>query len=302
MKVWLDGGIVDGSEARIPVTDHGFLYGDGVFDSLRVRRGRVFRLEDHLSRLLSSARAVGIEPRGGRETLRAAVLETARAFGRHDSYLRLIVSRGDGPLGINPARCPRARVVCIAGEIALYGEDKAARGLDLLTASVRRPSADVLDPRIKSLNYLNNVLATAEARTRGGDEALVLNQQGAVAEASAANVFVVHGRRCATPPTTDGALDGIVRRSIFELAPALGLEPCERSLGRIDFMSADEAFLSGTGAGIIAVRSLDGRAIGCGKRGPVTESLIAAFERFADEHGTPLWNEASASDPQGASA
>jgi branched-chain amino acid aminotransferase len=294
MKVWLEGEIFDGSEARIPVTDHGFLYGDGVFDSLRVRRGKVFRLDDHVARLMLSARAVGLEPPGGDEALRTAVVDAARAFGRDDSYLRLIVSRGDGPLGINPARCPRARIVCIAGEISLYGEEKAMQGLDLLTSSVRRPSADVLDPRVKSLNYLNNVLATAEARSRGGDEALVLNQQGAVAEASAANVFVVHGKRCTTPPTTDGALDGIVRRSILELAPALGLEPRERTLGRIDFMSADEAFLTGTGAGIVAVRSLDGRVIGCGKRGPVTEALIAAFDRFADAHGTPIWAQREA--------
>jgi len=188
MKVWLDGTIMDESEARIPVTDHGFLYGDGVFDSLRVRRGKVFRLDDHVARLMLSSRAVGLEPPGGHAALRDAVLDTARAFGRDDSYLRVIVSRGDGPLGINPARCPRARIVCIAGEISLYGEDKAAQGLDLLTASLRRPSSDVLDPRVKSLNYLNNVLATAEARGRGGDEALVLNQQGAVAEASAASM------------------------------------------------------------------------------------------------------------------
>jgi branched-chain amino acid aminotransferase len=302
MKVWLDGTIFDGSDARIPVTDHGFLYGDGVFDSLRVRHGKVFRLDDHVARLMLSARAVGLEPPGGPATLRDAVIATARAFGREDSYLRIIVSRGDGPLGINPARCPRARVVCIAGEISLYGDEKAAQGLDLLTSSMRRPSADVLDPRVKSLNYLNNVLATAEARGRGGDEALVLNQQGAVAEASAANVFVVHGKRCTTPPTTDGALDGIVRRSILELAPALGLEPCERTLGRIDFLSADEAFLTGTGAGIVAVRSLDGRAIGRGKRGPVTEALIAAFERFADVHGTPLWPQGDASSARSANA
>jgi branched-chain amino acid aminotransferase len=230
--------------------------------------------------------------------MRAIILETARAFGGENCYLRLVVSRGEGPLGVNPARCERPRVVCIADDFSLYGEDKARQGLDLLTVSVRRPAPDMLDPRVKSLNYLNNVLAISEARSRGGDEALVLNQHGAIAEASAANVFVIDGRRCATPPCTEGALDGIVRRSVLELAPSLGLEPCEMRLGRIDVLGADEAFLTGTGAGIVAVRSLDGRSVGAGRRGPVTERIIAAFRQLTLTLGTPLWPRDARADAQ----
>jgi branched-chain amino acid aminotransferase len=302
MKIWMDERVMDASEARISVLDHGFLYGDGVFEGMRVHAGRAFRLDDHLARLMLSARAIGLEPPGGAEALRAIVLDTARALACEDCYLRLIVSRGEGPLGINPARCPRPRIVCIADQLTLYGEDKAREGVDVVTVSVRRPPADVLDPRVKSLNYLNNVLAIGEARSRGADEALVLNQQGAVAEASAANVFVVHGRRCATPPCSDGALDGIVRRSVLELAPAIGLEPCEQRLGRIDLLGADEVFLTGSGAGIVAVRSLDGHAIGAGRRGPVTERVIGAFERMWVTHGTPLWARGERAQAAGAPA
>jgi branched-chain amino acid aminotransferase len=298
MKIWMDGRVMDASEARIPVTDHGFLYGDGVFEGVRVRAGGVFRLDDHLARIMLSARAIGIEPPGGAPALRDVLLETARAFGRDDCYLRLIVSRGDGPLGVNPARCTTPRIVCIADELSLYGEDKARQGLDLVTVSVRRPPPDVLDPRVKSLNYLNNVLATMEARSRGADEALVLNLQGAVAEASAANIFVVHGRLCTTPPGSDGALDGIVRRTVLELADGIGLQPCERTLGRIDVLSADEAFLTGTGAGIVAVRSLDGRTIGAGRRGLVTERVMAAFKQTWVRLGTPLWADPAAREAQ----
>jgi branched-chain amino acid aminotransferase len=294
MKIWLDGRVMDASEARIPVIDHGFLYGDGVFEGVRVRAGGVFRLDDHVARLMLSARAVGIEPPVGAAALREVMLETARAFGRDECYLRLIISRGDGPLGINPLRCPRPRIVCIADDLSLYGEEKAEQGLDLVTVSVRRPPADVLDPRVKSLNYLNNVLAIAEAKSRGADEALVLNAQGTIAEASATNVFAVHGRRCATPPCTDGALDGIVRRTVLELAEDLGLQPCERTLGRIDLLGADEVFLTGTGAGIVAARSLDGCTIGGGRRGPVTDSVIAAFRRSWLRLGTPLWPDGAA--------
>ena len=296
MKIWLDGRIVDESEARISVLDHGYLYGDGVFESFRAAAGRIFALDEHLVRLDVSARAIGLVLPGGRAALREIVLATARAWAKDDVYLRLIVSRGEGALGISPSSCKQPRVVCIAGDIRLHGAEKIAAGLDLVTSSVRRPAADALDPRVKSLNYLNNVLSISEARRHGADDALVLNGQGAVVEASAANVFLIRAERCLTPPASDGALDGIVRAAVLELAPSLGLLPEERRLGRIDVLGADEVFLTGTGAGIVAVRSLDGQTIGCGRRGPRTERIAAAFERFAYERGTPLADAGTRAD------
>jgi len=289
MTVWIDGTFVDGDAACVPVTDHGFLYGDGIFESFRAEAGRVFGLDEHLARLDTSARAIGLDLPMTRAVLADVVLATLRRFGSPDAYVRLIVSRGDGPLGVNPLACPSPRVVCMAGAIHIYDEAKLAAGIDLLTASVRRPPSDVLDPRVKSLNYLNNVMASGEARRRGADEALVLNQQGAVAEASVANVFVVQGRRLATPPASDGALEGVVRGAVLSLASSLDLDATERRLGRVDVLGADEVFLTGTGAGIVAVRSLDGMTIGIGRRGPVTERVADAFAALVRRSGTPVW-------------
>lgn len=277
MKVWIEGRIVDGAEARIPVTDHGLLYGDGVFEGIRLAGGRVFRLDAHLARLRHSARAIGLELPGGTEAIRPIVLDTARAFGRADGYVRLLVTRGDGAMGVDPTRCPSPRVICIVTEIELFPEAKLASGIDMVTVSVRRPGADVLDPRVKSLNYLNSVLAKREARLRGADEALILNAAGMVAEAAVANVFVFRRGRLATPPATDGALEGITRDTVLDLAGPLGLPAEERTLSRMDLISADEVFLCGTGARIVAVRSLDGAQIGARAPGPVTEKIAAAF-------------------------
>ncbi|HYC56596.1 MAG TPA: aminotransferase class IV, partial [Candidatus Binatia bacterium] len=218
MKVWLDGQILDGKDARIPVTDHGFLYGDGVFEGMRAYSGRMFRLDDHMARLQVSARALGLTIPGGISGVRAIVLETVAAAGAPDAYVRLIVTRGEGPLGVDPTTCPHARVVCIVDTVELFPADKAERGVTLATSSLRRPSTDMLDPRVKSLNYLNNAMAKMEARRQGADDALLLNAAGAVAEASAANIFAVCRGVLTTPPVTDGALDGITRRTVLELA------------------------------------------------------------------------------------
>jgi branched-chain amino acid aminotransferase len=206
MKVWLDGRVVDGAQARIPVTDHGLLYGDGVFEGMRIFAGRVFRLDAHLARLETSARALDLELPGGTGAAREIVLATARAHGAPDAYVRLLATRGDGPLGLDPTGCTGPRWICIVDELALYPPEKRARGIELVTSSWRRPPADVLDPRVKSLNYLNNVLAKLEARRRGADDALLLNAAGAIAEASVANVFCVRAGELATPPASDGAL------------------------------------------------------------------------------------------------
>jgi len=290
MKVWLDGKIVEGSEARVPVTDHGLLYGDGIFEGIRIYGGRVFRLGLHLARLGAGARAIGLELPGGVEALRTIVLDTARAFGAAEAYVRLIVTRGEGPLGVDPTTCPTPRVICIVDTIRLYPPETLARGLDLVTVSLRRPPADVLDPRVKSLNYLNSALAKLEARRRGADEALILNLAGQVAEASVANVFVVREDSLFTPPASDGALEGITRRSVLELAARLRIPATERTLGRMDLFSADEVFLTGTGARIVPVRSLDAAMVGGKPPGPLTRQLDAAFAELVKEPamGTPF--------------
>ncbi len=290
MKVWIDGRIVDGSEARVPVTDHGLLYGDGIFEGLRIYAGRLFRLELHLARLEAGARAIGLALPGGIEGLRNVVLETARAFGSSEAYGRLIVTRGEGPLGVDPTTCPTPRVICIMDQIRLYPAEILARGLDLVTVSGRRPPADVLDPRVKSLNYLNSALAKLEARRRGADEALILNLAGQVAEASAANVFVVRDGSLWTPPASDGALEGITRRSILELAARLRIPAGERTLGRMDRFAAAEVFLTGTGARIVPVRSLDAAPVGGKPPGPITRQLDVAFAELVKEPamGTPF--------------
>jgi branched-chain amino acid aminotransferase len=282
MKVHVDGRVVDGADARVPVTDHGLLYGDGVFEGLRSYGGRVFRLERHLERLAVSARALGLELPGG---LGDIVRETLRASALDDAYIRLIVTRGSGPLGVDPTRCGPPRVLCIVDQVDLYPDDVVARGLDLVTASVRRASADVLDPRVKSLNYLPSVLAKREARLRGADEALLLNQQGRVAEAAVANIFVVRLGVLCTPPPSDGALEGITRGAVLELCAGLGFPAEERSLGRVDLFGAEEAFLTGSGARIVPIRSLDSAEIGSQRPGPVTAKLMAAFEDLVRADG-----------------
>jgi branched-chain amino acid aminotransferase len=261
------------------------LYGDGVFEGIRLYAGRVFRLDSHLERLSHSARAIGLEIPGGTAAVREIVLATARAFGRPDGYVRLLVTRGEGAMGVDPTRCPSPRIVCIACEIELYPEEKLRAGVDMVTVSVRRPPADVLDPRVKSLNYLNSVLAKREARLRGADEALILNLAGMVAEAAVANVFAFRRGALLTPPATDGALEGVTRMSVLELAAGLGIPAREQTLSRMDLISADEVFLTGTGARVVGVRTLDGARIGTRTPGPVTEKLAAEFGALARRDG-----------------
>jgi branched-chain amino acid aminotransferase len=288
MKVWIEGNVVDGSEARISVLDHGLLYGDGVFEGIRVYGRRVFRLDDHLKRFSTAANFLSLELPGGTAAVREIVLETARAFGADEAYVRLIATRGDGPLGVDPTQCPEPRLICIVDRITVYPEQKRSAGIDLLTSSWRRPPADVLDPRVKSLNYLNNVMAKLEAKQRGADEALLLNAAGAIAETSVANIFAVRDGDLLTPPAIDGALEGITRATVLELAAALEIPARTQSLGRFDLFAADEVFLTGSGAGLVPVRSLDGRSIGAGGPGPVCEKIWSAFLAAAPERGTPF--------------
>jgi len=288
MKVWIEGEVVDGSEARISVLDHGLLYGDGVFEGIRIYGRRVFRLDAHMERFANSAKALALELPGGAAAAREVVLETARAFGADEAYVRLIATRGDGPLGVDPTQCSEPRLICIVDQIAVYPDHKRSAGIDLLTSSWRRPPADVLDPRVKSLNYLNNVLAKLEAKQRGGDEALLLNAAGAIAETSVANVFAVRGGDLLTPPPSDGALEGITRATVLELATSLGIPARAQSLGRFDLFAADEVFLTGSGAGLVPVRSLDGQSLGAGVPGPIYEKIWSAFLEAAPGRGTPF--------------
>jgi branched-chain amino acid aminotransferase len=288
MKVWIDGGVVDGAEARVPVTDHGFLYGDGIFEGLRVHGRRLFRLDQHLARLASAARSTGLEIPGGTDDVRRIVLETCRAFDADDAYVRLIVSRGEGSLGVDPTTCKRPRIVCIVDSVRIFPEEKRRAGLALVTSSLRRPPPDVLDPRVKSLNYLNNALAKQEARRQGADEALLLNAAGNVAEASVANVFALRAGELLTPPASDGALEGITRAAVLELAEGAGLPARVATLGRFDLFAAEEVFLTGTGAGIVPVRSLDGAPIGKGEPGEISGRLSDAYRRLVRASGTPI--------------
>jgi branched-chain amino acid aminotransferase len=288
MKIWMDGKIVDEAEARVPVTDHGLLYGDGVFEGMRVIGGRVFRIERHLARLDFGAKVLALSLPYTLPEIRGAVEDTVRAFGQQEGYIRLIVTRGVGPLGVDPTTCPRGSLIIIVTTIKLFSEEQRERGLDMITSSYRRPTADVLDVRVKSLNYLNSVLPKLEARQRGADEALLLNPRGHIAEAAVANVFALRGKQLFTPPPSDGCLEGINRGVVLELAPSLGLEAHERSIGRADLLAADEVFLTGSGAGVIAVRSLDGRVLGAGQRGPVTALLQQKHRELAEREAAAL--------------
>lgn len=288
MRVWQNGTIVKGQEAYLPVTDHGLLYGDGVFEGIRVAAGRIFRLDQHLARLAFGAKTVAISLPYELAAIKQAVIDTVRAFGEREAYIRLLVTRGVGPLGVDPTPCKRANCICIVSTIALFSREQREHGLELITSSYRRPTADVLDVRVKSLNYLGSVLAKLEAKQRNADDALLLNQRGHIAEAAVANVFAVRGTDLLTPPPTDGCLEGINRRAILETAPQLGLRTVEQSIGRGDLFRADEVFLTGTGAGVIAVRSVDCRLIGNGRSGPITEKLSQLHHQLTVTEGSAI--------------
>lgn len=279
MHFWIDGAWLDADAARIPVLDHGLLYGDGVFEGIRSHAGRLFRLERHLDRLARSATALRLQPNHPREEIEGACRAMAERLG--DGYLRLIVTRGDGDLGVDPRSCPHARTILIGGAIAVTDVASQAHGARVITSSVRRPGPAAGEARIKSLNYLPSVLARLEARAAGADEALLLNDAGRVAEASAENVLCVHGDEVSTPPASEGALAGITRDALLELAARDGLTVRERPLALFDLRTADEVFLSGTGAGVVPVREIDGWPLTA--PGPVTQRLREALARLAQE-------------------
>lgn len=289
MKIYLDGVFCSKDEAKISVFDHGLLYGDGVFEGIRFYNGRVFRLDEHLSRLRDSGRAINLELPLTLDELREAVLETIRRNNLTDGYVRLVVTRGVGNLGLAPWTCGRPSVIIIADNIQLYPEEYYTKGLDIVTCSTRRVSPAALDPSIKSLNYLNNILARIEAHRAGAAEGLLLNEQGYVAECTGDNIFIVRNGALLTPPLYAGALRGITRGVAISLARARGMAVSETMLTRYDLFTADECFLTGTAAEIVPVVRLDGRPIGSGAPGPVTRSLIEDFHALTRSEGVPVW-------------
>jgi len=285
VKIYLDGKLVSKADATISVFDHGFLYGDGVFEGIRVYDGNVFRLEEHIDRLYESARSLMLEIPLDREQMIRATVDTVSANEKRDAYIRLVVSRGPGDLGIDPANCGKATVVIIVDSIALYPAELYEKGIPVVTASHRRIPTDCFDSRIKSLNYLNNILAKMEARSAGCAEAIMLNHAGRVAECTADNLFVVSGDRVRTPELLEGALGGITRGAVLELAREQKLVAEETRLALHDVYNADEVFLSGTGAEIVPVVSADRRPSGDGKPGSVTRRLLDAFRKLRSQDG-----------------
>jgi len=278
--VYINGEFLDSSQASVSVFDHGLLYGDGIFEGIRVYGGRVFKLAEHIERLFKSARALLIEIPLSRDEMAWAVEETVTKNNAVDSYIRLMVTRGTGPMGLDPTGCKKPTVIIIVTGIQLYPKEMYDRGIALVSVPTRRMSADMLEPRVKSLNYLNNVLAKAEAARSGCLEAVMLNAQGYVAECTADNIFVVSDGRLLTPPPHMGALDGITMRTVLELAKTLGIENGFSPLTRYDLYTADECFLTGTGAELMPVVDVDRRKIGDGAPGLITERIRKAFREL----------------------
>ncbi|MBT9172471.1 MAG: Branched-chain-amino-acid aminotransferase [Syntrophomonadaceae bacterium] len=287
--IYLNGDFVQGEEARISVFDHGFLYGDGVFEGLRAYGGRVFRLDEHLTRLYESAKSIMLEVPENYDEMKAVTLETIRRNNLRDAYLRLVVSRGTGDLGLDPRKCPKATTVIIASSIVLYPQELYEKGLSIITVATRRNVPDALDPKIKSLNYLNNVLVKIEANRAGVMEAVMLNAQGYVSEGTADNIFIVRRGRILTPPGYAGALEGITRQVVMELALENGRQVLEQPFTRHDLYVAEECFLTGTAAEVIPVIEVDGRTIGKGTPGPLTLDLMKRFHQLTATTGVPVY-------------
>ncbi len=281
-RVYINGKLFDRDEAKISVYDHGLLYGDGVFEGIRVYNGKVFRHREHIERIYESAKAIALEIPMSPADLMKAVDDTVKANSKVEGYIRLVITRGPGNLGLDPRGC-KPNVIVIVDDISLYPKELYENGLKIVTSSLIRNHPNALNPRIKSLNYLNNILAKIEAIRAGCLEALMLNHKGEVAECTGDNVFIVkHGLVKTTPPDA-GILEGVTRNVVMELAKKAGIPLVEATMTRHDIYTADECFLTGTAAEVIAVTDCDGRIIGSGKQGPVTKQLREAFVRLTRE-------------------
>jgi branched-chain amino acid aminotransferase len=281
-RVYINGKLFDKDEAKVSVYDHGLLYGDGVFEGIRVYNGKVFRHQEHIDRLYESARSIALEIPIPPADMLKAVEDTVRANNKAEGYIRLIVTRGPGNLGLDPRSC-KPNVIIIVDDISLYPRELYENGLKIVTSSLIRNHPNALNPRIKSLNYLNNILAKIEAIRAGCLEALMLNHKGEVAECTGDNVFIVKRGILKTTPLDAGILEGVTRNAVMDLAKQLGIPAVEATLTRHDIYAADECFLTGTAAEVIAVTECDGRVIGSGKQGPLTKKLREAFVRLTRE-------------------
>ena len=288
LLIWLDGKLVPESEAKISVFDHGLLYGDGVFEGIRIYNGRVFRLTEHLHRLYDCAKAICLTIPMTFEELEKATVETVAANNLRDGYIRLVVTRGVGSLGLNPYQCPKASVFVIASTITLYPKERYENGLHLITCGTRRPNSAALSPQVKSLNYLNNIMAKIECIQAGCEEGIMLNEQGYVAECTGDNVFIIKNGQVYTPTIASGALNGITRMAVIEVMREMGLQVHEVTMTRHEIYTSDECFLTGTAAEVIPAVQYDRRPIGDGKPGKLTAEIIKRFKVLANSTGTPV--------------
>jgi branched-chain amino acid aminotransferase len=288
MKIFIDGKFYNEREAKISVFDHGFLYGDGVFEGIRAYNGRVFKLKEHIDRLFYSAKAILLEIPMSHAKICDAVIQSCRVNKIRDGYIRLVVTRGVGTLGLNPKSCKKPSTVIIAGKIQVYPPEVYARGIDIVTVPTTRNLHSALNPAIKSLNYLNNILAKIEANNAGCQNGLMLNAEGFVSECTVDNVFIIKNSDVFTPPLSAGALYGITRQTVIELAAQNGLKVTEPNLTRYDLYNADECFLTGTGAEIMPVIKIDGRVIGTGKPGNLTRKLVGEYRALTATSGDPI--------------
>ena len=278
MKIYIDGNYYDKEDAKISVFDHGLLYGDGIFEGLRIYNNKVFKLKEHIKRLYMSAKAINLDIGMSLQEMEDTVNECVKKNNKENGYIRLLVTRGTGDLGIDPAKCKKASVIIITADISLYPEEYYEKGISIITSSTRRMPADCLDPRIKSLNYLNNIMAKLEATQAGCLEAVMLNKEGFVTECSADNIFVIKEGKIISPKSYNGSLEGITRETVFDIAESLSIECGEDTLTRYDLYNADECFITGTGAEIMPVTAVDSRKIGSGIPGKITRMLIKKFK------------------------
>ncbi|OGX68226.1 MAG: branched-chain-amino-acid transaminase [Paenibacillus sp. RIFOXYA1_FULL_44_5] len=287
--IYLNGQYVSKENATISVYDHGFLYGDGIFEGIRFYNGNIFKCKEHLNRLYDSAKSLNLQIPLTYPEMEAALVETIRRNELRDGYIRLVVSRGDGNLGLDPRRCAKANVIIIVEQLSIYPEEAYINGLNTVSVSTRRNIPDALNPKIKSLNYLNNILVKMQANLAGVGEAIMLNAQGYVAEGSSDNIFIIKNNKVFTPPCYLGALEGITRAAIMDICQKVGYELREEPFTLHDVYVADEVFFTGTAAEVIAVREVDGRIIGDGKAGPITTHLLKEFRSIVEVDGVKIY-------------
>lgn len=290
-NIYLNGDIVPEAEAKISVFDHGFLYGDGVFEGIRAYNGRVFMLKEHIKRLYQSAKTIMLDINLNKKEMKNAILKTIRANKLENAYVRVIVSRGKGDLGLDPNKCNKPTIIIIASAIQLYPEKLYQTGLKLVTVPTRRNGSEMVNPRIKSLNYLNNIMARIEANMQNAPEAIMLNGAGYVAECTGDNIFIIEGRTLYTPPKYAGILKGTKRKIVLQIAAEMGLEVKEELFTRHDLFNADECFLSGTAAEVIPVIEVDKRKIGNAKVGKLTKKIITKFRKIANSSGQEIYQK-----------